>query len=53
MNVVHGTIEYREILMSVWDRREKILYGNGSVGKVNQNNPTPKCKLKGTECYDD
>ena len=26
--------------MSVWDRRKKILYGNGSVDAVNRNNPT-------------
>ena len=39
-------------LMSVWDRRKEILYGNGLVVKVNQNNPTPECEVYGTECYD-
>ena len=39
-------------LMSVWGMREEILYESGSVGKVNQNNPTPECELNGTECYD-
>ena len=38
--------------MSVWDRREKILYGNGLVGEVNRNNPTPECEVNGTKCYD-
>ena len=50
--------------MSVWDRRKDILYGNGLVGEVNQNNPnrnnpTPECEVSGTEyevngteCYD-
>ena len=28
-----------EFLMSVWDRRKEILYGNGLEIKVNQNNP--------------
>ena len=35
--------------MEVWDRRKEILYGNGSVDEVNQNNPTPECKVNGTE----
>ena len=39
--------------MSFWDRRKEILYGNGSVVEVNQNNPTPECEVNGTECYDD
>ena len=38
--------------MSVWDRRKEILYGNGSVGEVIQNNPTPECEVSGTECCD-
>ena len=39
-------------LMSVWERREEILYGNGLVCEVNQNNPTPECGVSGTKCYD-
>ena len=38
--------------MSVWDRRKEILYRNGSVVEVNQNNPTRECTVNGTECYD-
>ena len=38
--------------MSVWDRTKKILYGNGLVGEVIQNKPTPECEVNGTECYD-
>ena len=38
--------------MSVWDRRKEILYGNGLVVKINQNNPTLECKVNDTECYD-
>ena len=38
--------------MSVWDRRKEILYGNGSIGEVGQNNPTPECVVNGTGCYD-
>ena len=30
-----------DLLMSVWDRGKEILYGNGSVGEVSRNNPTP------------
>ena len=41
-----------DFLMSVWDRRKEILYGNGLVGNVSQNNPTPECEVNGTECYD-
>ena len=41
-----------DFLMSVWDRRKEILYGNGSIGEVGQNNPTPECEVNGTECYD-
>ena len=51
MNVVHGIIEY-EILMSAWDGRKEILYGDGLVGEVVQNNPTLVCKVNGTEYYD-
>ena len=29
--------------MSFWDRSKEILYANGLVGEVNQNNPTPEC----------
>ena len=28
-----------DFLMSVWDRRKEILYGNGSVGEVRQSTP--------------
>ena len=38
--------------MSVWDRRREILYGNGLVVEVNQNNPSPECEVNGTKCYD-
>ena len=38
--------------MSFWDRRKEILYGNGLVGEVTWNNPTPECEVDGTECYD-
>ena len=31
-------------LMSVWERRKEISYGEGSVYKVSQNNPTIKCE---------
>ena len=41
-----------DFLMSVWDRRKEILYGNGSVVEANQNNPTPECEVNRTECYD-
>ena len=41
-----------DFLMSVWDRRKEILYGNGSIGEVSQNNPTPECVVNGTGCYD-
>ena len=41
-----------DFLMSVWDRRKEILYGNGSIGEVGQNNPTPECVVNGTGCYD-
>ena len=41
-----------DFLMSVWDRRKEILYGNGLVVEVGQNNPTPECEVNGTECYD-
>ena len=38
--------------MLVLDKWEEILYGNGLVGEVNRNNPTPECEVNGTECYD-
>ena len=40
-----------DFLMSVWDRRKEILYGNGSVLEVSQTSPTPECEVNGTECY--
>ena len=39
--------------MSVWDRKKRILCGNGLVGEINQNNRAPECEVNGTECYDD
>ena len=39
--------------MSVWDRRKENLYGNGLVGEVIQNNPTPESEVNGAEFYDD
>ena len=39
-------------LMSVWDRRKEILYGNGLVGEVNQNNLTAEYEVNGTKCQD-
>ena len=41
-----------DFLMLVWDRRKEILYGNGSIGEVGQNIPTPGCVVNGTGCYD-
>ena len=38
--------------MSVWDRRKEILYRNGSIGKVSQNNPTLEYEVNGTGCYE-
>ena len=38
--------------MSVWESRKEIMYGNGLVGEINRNNPTPECEFSGTECYD-
>ena len=38
----------RDFLMSVWDRRKEILYGDGLVGEVIQNNLTPECEVNGT-----
>ena len=37
-----------EFLMSVWDRRKEILYGNGSNGRTNS---TPECEANGIYCY--
>ena len=42
---------YRKILLSFWDRRKEVLYGNGSAYNVGQINPTAECKYNGTECY--
>ena len=38
--------------MSVWNRSNKILYGDGLAFEVNQNHPTPECEVNGTEFYD-
>ena len=35
--------------MPVWSIRKEVFYGNGPVGEVSQNNPTPECKVNGTE----
>ena len=40
-----------DFLVSVWDRRKEILYGNGSVGEVSRISPAPECEVNGTECY--
>ena len=37
--------------LSVWDRRKEILYGNGRVYGVSQNNSTRECGVNDTECY--
>ena len=39
-------------LMSVWDRREEILYGSGLVSEVGQNILIPECEVNRTERYD-
>ena len=44
--------EIGDFLMSVWERRKEILYGNGPPIEVSQNNPTPECEVNGTRCYD-
>ena len=41
-----------DFLVSVWDRRKQLLHINGSACTTQQNNPTPKCAVNGTECYD-
>ena len=51
MNLVLDTIEKAFFLVSVWDRRKEILYGNGSSCGIGQTNPTPECEVNGTECY--
>ena len=38
--------------MLIWNRRKEILYSNGSIGEVGQNNPTPECEVNYIECYD-
>ena len=38
--------------MLVWNARKEILYGNGPVGEVDQNNPIPESEIKDIECYD-
>ena len=37
--------------MSVWERTKEILYGEGSVYKVSQNDHTLKCEANGNRCY--
>ena len=39
------------LLLSVWDRKKKILYGSGSSDYVSQTNPTPECKVNCTKYY--
>ena len=41
----------RWFLASVWVKRNKILYDNGSACMAWQNNPPPECVVNGTECY--
>ena len=39
-------------LLSVWDRRKELLYGNGSSCGMGRTNPThSECEANGTECY--
>ena len=38
-------------LTLVWAKRMEILYGDGSVYKVSQNDPTLKCKANDNNCY--
>ena len=40
-----------DFLLSVWNRRKEILYGNGQVYEISQTNPTRECDVNGTECY--
>ena len=40
-----------DFLVSVWDRRKEILYGNESVCMARQD-PTPECMVSGTEFHD-
>ena len=37
--------------MSVQDRRKEIVYGNGLVGEVCRNNPTPECEVNGNDSF--
>ena len=38
-------------LVSVWDRRKEILYGDNLPCEDSQTNPTAECEMNGTECY--
>ena len=40
-----------EFLISVWERRKEILYGEGSACKVSRNDPTLECKANGNDCH--
>ena len=40
-----------DFLMSVWNKRKEILYGNGPACGASQTNPTPECEANGIECY--
>ena len=40
-----------DYLVSVWDRRKEILYGDGSVCEVGQANPSPEREVDGTKCF--
>ena len=43
-----------DFLVSIWDRRKKLLYTDGSAFMTRQTNPTHlECMVNGTECYDD
>ena len=40
-----------DFLVSVWDRRKEILYGNAWISRLGQTiNPTTECEVNDTEC---
>ena len=52
MNIHHGVKECEIFKISVWDRRKEILFGNGLLAELSQNNRTPEWEVNGTECYE-
>ena len=51
---VHGVADrVGDFVMSVWNRRKEILYGNRSVGEVSHISPILECAVNETECYGD